>query len=188
MRKPSVLLALFAASAVGVFGFIPKASALTLNAQAVAAVEFSAPTEEPARNYLGVSGAGKFRLTDVKAEILIVEAFSMYCPYCQSEAPNVNRLHVLIQADAKLKDRIKLIGVGLGNTAFEVAHFAKKFNVPFPLVPDPDFSLEKCADASIRTPTFVILGNKGGAGGKPIKVHVGKIGDAEEFLKSIAQP
>ena len=42
-------------------------------------------TEEKA--YLGLSGSGTFKIPQIKADVVIIEIFSMYCPFCQKDAP-----------------------------------------------------------------------------------------------------
>ena len=41
----------------------------------------------------------------------------------------MNEMFRKIEADAKLKDRVKLIGIGVGNSAFEVQHFKKTYEI-----------------------------------------------------------
>ena len=50
------------------------------------------------QEYLGVSGSpGElFAVKDIDTDILLIELFSMYCPFCQEEAPSVNELYEMI--------------------------------------------------------------------------------------------
>jgi thiol-disulfide isomerase/thioredoxin len=58
--------------------------------------------------YLGLPAGGKFfKINQVKAKVVIIQIYSMYCPYCQAEAPNVNRLYAAIENSPVLKDKIK---------------------------------------------------------------------------------
>ena len=70
------------------------------------AINLPVPTNPDEKNYLGLSGSGTFKISQIKAKVVIVEIFSMYCPYCQADAPNVNRLYKLINGDSKIKDKI----------------------------------------------------------------------------------
>lgn len=40
--------------------------------------ELSAPEDAQARGYLGLSGTGKFSISQIKARLVIIEIFSMY--------------------------------------------------------------------------------------------------------------
>lgn len=116
-----------------------------------------APKDSTDKSYLGVSGrlfSGPFKITQVKANVVIIEIFSMYCPYCQAEAPNVNSLFSKIENDPALKGKIKLLGIGIGNSDYEVGVFKKKYSIPFPLFPDGDFKLHKLLGEP-RTPYFI---------------------------------
>ena len=102
-----------------------------------------APQQAEHRAYLGLQGEAAFAIPDIKAEVVIIEIFSMYCPHCQREAPEVNRFFERLSADPVLSKKIILIGIGAGNSAYEVEVFRKKYRIAFPLFEDGDFSIHK---------------------------------------------
>lgn len=114
------------------------------------------PKNTVEKSYLGLSGDGFFKIPQVKSKVVIVEIFSMYCPYCQKDAPGVNELYNLIESKPEIKNKIKLIGIGAGNSAYEVDVFKKTYAVPFPLFPDKDFTIHK-AVGEVRTPFFIVV-------------------------------
>ncbi len=118
--------------------------------------DFTLPApEDPADlTYLGLAPGQAFKIPQIKAQIVIIEIFSMYCPHCQREAPNVNAFYEHIKKDRKYKDRVRLIGIGAGNSAFEIAFFKKKYAVPFPMFPDEKFEIHKKV-GEVRTPYFI---------------------------------
>jgi thiol-disulfide isomerase/thioredoxin len=144
------------------------------------------PKDAAEKTYLGLSGSGAFKIPQIRAKTVVVEIFSMYCPYCQKEAPNVNRVYEKIEADPALRGKIKLIGIGVGNSAFEVGVFRKKYNIPFPLFPDGDFVLHKLLGEA-RTPYFI--GVKIGPDGSHQVVHsrLGAFESVEKFLDEIVK-
>jgi thiol-disulfide isomerase/thioredoxin len=155
---------------------------------AINRLEFPVPESRRERAYLGLSGNDMFRLNRIKGYILVVEIFNMYCPVCQGEAPKVNELYALIAKDPALKGKVKMLGIGVGNTPFEVNVFRKKFEILFPLLSDADFAVEKISKQRIRTPTFLILGLDAGKKVNVIGVHVGRIPSAVEFARALHRP
>ena len=144
------------------------------------------PNDPAERLYLGLSGKGTFQIPEIKAKVVIIEIFSMYCPYCQREAPEVNKLYQAIEADRNLRGKIKLIGIGAGNSQFEVEVFRKTYKVPFPLFPDEDFTLHKCFGET-RTPYFIAIQIDENGSHLVIYSKLGGTKGAEKFLKQITQ-
>jgi peroxiredoxin len=106
-------------------------------------------------NHLGLTGPAPRHLSEIKATTVILVAFSMYCPHCQREAPALNELNALIQSRGLAND-VKLIGVGIGNSDFEVQVFRDKYATTFPLFSDPDFTVNK-EIGEVGTPFFYVL-------------------------------
>jgi len=137
------------------------------------------------QNYLGISKDKKtFRIPEIKAEVVLIEIFSMYCPYCQKDAPVVNELYNKIEQDEKLKNKIKLIGIGAGNSPFEVDFFQKTYGVNFPLFPDAEFSIHKML-GEVRTPYFIGVKIKKDGTHSIFYSKRGAIEDAQKFLNLI---
>ena len=142
------------------------------------------PESASQREYLGISGDKTFKLSQIKAQVLIIEIFSMYCPHCQREARDINRLHEMIENDPALKGKTKMIGIGAGNTPFEVNVFRKKYDVPFPLFPDADFSLYNRL-GKVRTPYFFCIRLTPDGDFRVFYTKLGTLDGPEQFLKDV---
>lgn len=149
-------------------------------------LELMVPENNFYKKYLGLTGktGESFTLADVKADILLIELFSMYCPYCQNEAPLVNELYEKMEEVSKKGPIIKIIGLGASNTQFEVEHFREIYNVPFPLFPDKDMSMYK-ALAGAGTPSFVGCRLKDGGKARIVLRNAGGFYSSDEFLKEL---
>lgn len=152
-------------------------------------IRLEAPAEDDKRTYLGLVESEAFTPTDIAGRLLVIEIFSMYCPHCQREAPAVNRLHEAIEASEVLRGQVKIIGIGVGNSDFEVNHFRNHYKIAFPLFPDADFLIHQSL-GEVRTPFFIITAtgapDKGkimwtGAGNlEPLETVIGRLNG---FLK-----
>lgn len=139
------------------------------------------PMTDAHRTYLGVSNDTP-KVSDIQSDYLFVEGYSMYCPICQRDAPEVNEMYETVK-EMGLSDRLKFIGIGTGNTPFEVAFYRKKYGVEFPLFEDPEFIAHK-ALGGIGTPAFYLVDLKDGKR-EILFFQEGEIKDKEVLLNTI---
>ena len=142
------------------------------------------PKSPAEKGYLGLSGDGFFKIPQIKTKVVIVEIYSMYCPYCQKDAPGINELYNLIEKNPDFKNKIKMIGIGAGNTSFEVETYKKTYQVPFPLFPDKDFAIHK-ACGEVRTPYFIVVKINDDGTHQIVHAQLGNYPGAEPFLEII---
>jgi len=134
---------------------------------------FPCPSDPAHKAYLGLpNDCRSFEFEQVKADILIVDVFDMYCRVCQYSVPTVNEFYrALRQSD--LRDRVKPVGVGLGDSEMEVDLYRQRFKAPFPLLPDPDRKAGKTFQVS-KTPTVLVLQRGADGQFQIIERHLGQ--------------
>jgi len=144
-----------------------------------------APTQPEELAYLGLpEGTTDFSLDDVQSEVLIIDCFDMYCHACQSGAKRVHAIYHLVQ-ERKLNDRIRFVGLGVGNTPLETASFKRKLNVPFPAFPDRSNAIAR-QFGTVRLPSLIVLRRESDAW-RLIQHHTGIPTNAEEFLSHLLE-
>ncbi len=170
---------LVATAPAAVFGQAPPVAGDRLEG-----LRLMAPEDPTHRAYLGLVESGEFDILDISGRLLIVEIFSMYCPHCQREAPSVNRLYEAIAASAALREQVKLIGIGVGNSAYEVDHFRNHYQIPFALFPDEDFVIHQSL-GEVRTPYFLIVDLGAADKGRVLWTEAGKMDSLESYLERL---
>ena len=147
-------------------------------------LKLPAPADRPEREYLGISGKSVFNVSDIRADIVIIEVFSLYCPICQAQAPSVNKLYNSIQADPDLKDRVKMIGIAATNNPFEARSFKESHGVPFPVFSDEEGELAVALNVRY-TPTFIGVRVNGKGLEEQFYWRPGAFRDPAQFLDEI---
>lgn len=147
-------------------------------------IRLPVPKNSNEKGYLGISDGASFGILQLKAKVVIIEIYSLYCPHCQAFAPEVNALYRMIEQIPGLQDQIKLIGIAAGNSPLEVTAFKEKHEVPFPLFPDEDFAIHKML-GEVRTPYFIAIKINKDRTHEIIYSEPGSFGLAENFLQMI---
>ncbi|MEJ5365754.1 MAG: TlpA disulfide reductase family protein [Desulfosoma sp.] len=150
-------------------------------------IALEAPKDPAMRTYLGIGAAQTFTVDQVDADVVVVEIFSMYCPHCQREAPTVNAFYELAQKKNRPGKTLKILGIGAGNSPFEVDVFAKKYSVPFPLIPDGDYSVHKTL-GEVRTPHFIAVKRSADGSRTVVYSQSGSFGSPEDFYRRLMEP
>jgi len=143
-------------------------------------LQFGGTLNPKDRQYLGLTGPGKFSLTDVKGQYLLVEVFSTICPHCQIQAPGMNQLYRLVSRNPKLAGNLKIIGLGYYEKPPALQRYQQKFQVPFPLIPDEKGEASDALDVP-GTPTIVVLDKTG----QVVYYHVSEFRDSKKFLQDL---
>jgi peroxiredoxin len=149
-------------------------------------ISLTLPSDPMMRHYLGAKEGDTFTLDEIGSEVVVVEIFNMYCPFCQREALHVNGLFELVDGRPDLSRRLKIIGIGVGNSSYEVDYYRRSYSVPFPLFTDKDFEIyDKIG--RVRTPHFFILKRDEHKRFRVVFVHPGGFKTPEAFLKEITK-
>jgi len=121
--------------------------------EAVRPIILETPSDPRMAAYLGISPKRHyFRLTEIKAKVLIAEVFQSRCPHCRELVPDFLTLYRAVQQHG-LGNRIKFIGIGFGERLIDVEEFALRYHLPWPLFPDPGGTRIKVEEIPV---TFIL--------------------------------
>jgi len=143
------------------------------------------------RSYLGLPGrfmsmfADKgFNPSDVKADVLVIEFFNVYCTSCQGQAPVMNEVFERVNSRDDMRDRVKFIGIGAGNNQQEAAMFMRRYSVGFPMFSDADFLNYEAVGEPGATPLTIVARNHGKEF-LVVSAHAGLVKNADVFMTAI---
>ena len=110
------------------------------------------------RDFGLAADATSFHLSDIPAEVVVLELSSYFCGPCHEEAPKLARLQELLVLRG-LSKRVKLVGVALGDNAELAGRFSAKYAFTHPYLPDPDMHvLAQLGNLPVPTLFVVRLG------------------------------
>jgi hypothetical protein len=147
-------------------------------------VKLNTPLDAKDRTYLGLSDQKEFAVKDIKARVIVVEIMNVYCVSCQNQAPIYNQLIDLIHSDPKTRNQIKIISFAAGNNDQEVKIFRDHFQVPFPIIPDPQYVMHAAIGGS-PTPFSIFVRRE--TKGELVAVDATHLGYDENYTKLFGQ-
>jgi hypothetical protein len=136
--------------------------------------------------YLGLSGEGLFKISQIKAQGVLIKIFNLYCPICQNTASAMAELYRRIEHNPDLKGKIKLVGIGAGNNLLEIEVFKQNHNLLFPIFPDENFKIHQ-ALGETRIPFYIALKMNGDGSNEIVHTHLGGLTDARAFLNMMVE-
>lgn len=148
------------------------------------AISLPVPKNPGEKLYLGLARDGSFKIHQIKAKVVLIKIFNVYCPVCQSTASATVELHNQIERHPDFRGKIKLIGIGAGNSQSEIDLFKQTNNIPYPVFPDQDFSVHK-ALGEVRTPFFIAIKINRDRSHKIVHTHLGGLTDIQGLLDSM---
>ena len=109
------------------------------------------------RTYLGLDASGPFTIGAVRGDLVVVEFFNSSCYACALMAPVMDQAWRKVDARADLKDRVRFVGIGVGNTLEQVRDFHDRYDTPFPMIADPEFAAFDALGTVEGTPYLMLL-------------------------------
>ncbi len=148
---------------------------------------FPLPAAPGDRIYLGVDpAANSFTAASVDGDLLVLEMFNAFCFGCQQNAPLMAETAALVGADPTLATRVRMLGVGLGNNAGTLEKFRATHRIPFPLLPDPGYSLFAATGNPGGTPYTLFL-RRTPKGLLLLRAHFGVMDSAQKTVAEIRE-
>ena len=136
------------------------------------------------RTYLGISRKTSFSIKDISGSLLIIELFSTYCTSCPKNIPTLNAIYSNIENDPKLKGKVKVIGIAVGNNQNEVKGYTKEYKVLYPILTDLNFTAHK-ALGNPRVPYTIFVKKDVKGKGIVFNTHQGIIESADTTVNEL---
>ncbi len=104
---------------------------------------------------------GPFRLSEIAAEVLVLEFFNKSCVPCQQQVRQVQAFFEEIR-EKGLWGRVRLVAIAAGNQPRYLGRYRKRRKLTYPITADPRFDQWRRIGDPGRTPFTVFLVQRGG--------------------------
>jgi hypothetical protein len=148
-------------------------------------IALKTPTLAADKAYLGIPGGELFRIKDLKGRVVLVEILNVYCAACQKQAPLYNQLYGLIRSNPAFRNQIRMIGIAAGNDDEEVNSFRTAFQVPYPIIPDPDYILHAAVGGGPTPFSIIVRRDPKAKSALVADAHLGVNEDIQELLRKM---
>lgn len=139
-----------------------------------------APLDPAGRKNLGLKdNAVEFRISDLKADLVLMEVIGVYCPQCFKQAPGFNKLYERLNK-GKMKGRVAMFALAAGGTDPEIEQLVTSGQYIFPVAGDMKFEIHKLLGEP-KTPFTLICRTDGTI----LFTHLGIISDIDGFYAEI---
>lgn len=125
------------------------------------------------RAYLGLADTTSFTPSQIKGDVLLVELLNVHCVHCQMQTPSYNELFKQLEQNPATRGRVKMLGIALGNLPVEVERFRQGYQVPFPVVADPQFKVYRALGVSSTPFSICVRQDRPGRPGIVADTHAG---------------
>jgi len=140
---------------------------------------FTQTLSEEDQTYLGIKQKS-FSIKEIRGNLILLEFISIYCTSCQRQAPIFNELYSSIEKDARLRGKVKMVGIAAGNGVHEVEVYKKTYEIPYPILADPKFDAHTVV-GSPRTPFVIWVRKDAQRRGIVVSTHLGFM-DLEDLV------
>jgi thiol-disulfide isomerase/thioredoxin len=135
--------------------------------------------------YLGSSQKHMLSFRKIRGDIFIIEVFSTYCMACPKNVPVLNAVYSAVTNNTDLKDKVKIVGIAVGNTENEIKAYRKSYGMHYPVLSDYHFTFLKVI-GNPRVPyTIFIKRLPGGNKDVIFYTHQGVLDSPESILRAI---
>jgi len=153
-------------------------------AGAVLDVPLDYPLTPAERTYLGLGAEGPFTIGAVRGDLVVVEFFNASCYACAMMAPVMDEAWKKVAARSDLRDKVRFVGIGIGNSPEQVRAFSGQYETPFPMLADPSFTMFEALGTAEGTPYLMLL-RRGPDGHREARAQVGHIPKADRVVAAI---